>query len=128
MKTTKQIAQQAGIKKYRAIPEDFQLTVLLDERGRPYTTRVSLTVEQQCTMSALSIQVWLSHCADELRDLFAARYLIPQNQLNILSSYEPDGRFEVWLHSRIPLPKKEITAPAQQKCLALSDNETYIDI
>lgn len=101
---------------WRAVPEDFRVTYTLDVRGCPMSCRIGLTQLQQAHMSRdpsgwLRVRNWTEQCGQELKTLMSKQLGIPESQLVIMSNQERMDTLEVWVRSRVPIPRVAIDTP-----------------
>lgn len=110
------IDSQRGLQRWTAIPPDYRVEYTLDTKGCPVSNRIGLSREQQLQMSQnpngwLLIRNWTETCGQELLQAMSKQLGIPAHQLIIMSDQQRMETLEVWVRSRVPIPKKAIETP-----------------
>jgi hypothetical protein len=89
------------------LPKDFRLEILLNEQGKPYTTRMGFN----CMNLTMSHAHHLNKLGLALRTRFCSQLGIHPDKVFIMSSVEDHGITLIWLRSRVPIPPPFLSGP-----------------
>jgi len=104
-----------GFERGFQLPPDFHLDVRLNANGKPYTTMMHFE------------GVSANKVGEALIELFSQRYGIDPMALQVISSYEPDGKLLVGVVSRVPVPAKQLTSPREDHHYRIENHPKLLD-
>ncbi len=123
---SEELTTYGGIEVWKALPDDFVLTVHIDSKGHAITERIALTKEAADALPTSRRLAWSEKVAIELCAHLREMYVIKRGPF-CCSDVRPDGTIEVYLQADVLIDKLICPDPLVKQ-VADTKDPSVIDI